>query len=289
MLKERVRDSLSRHRAVWLLLLVVRNLEEHHAIAAASAIAFDAFLSLVPLTAILGFALYRVHQSAALEGALGPLGRLLPHGVGELVGHEFLRLSSGSAAILAPVSLGAFVWVLSAGVSTAMYVFEVSFATTPRPWWKRRLLALGFVIGATVVLALVGATTLSISALWDLRVRPVVAIVVSSLTVLGLVTAFLRLSIPRRPGRRFLPGALLTVILWLLSSGAFSWYVVRLSRFTTLYGNLATVAVLLVWLWLLALSLLVGGELNHELAIGREREARETGEGTAESAEAPRR
>lgn len=273
-----MRDSLSRHRAGGLLLVVLRNLEAHHAVAFASAIAFDAFLSLVPLTAMAGFALYRLHQGAVLEGALGPLGGLLPHGVGELVGHEFLRLSAGSAALLAPLSVLVFLWVTSAGVSTAMYVFEAVFATSPRPWWRRRLLALGFVIGATSILALVGAAMISVSALFDLRLRPAVAIVVSSITVLALVTWFLRLSIPRRPGRRFLPGALLTVMLWLISSGAFSWYVVRLSRFTTLYGNLATVAVLLVWLWILALALLIGGELNHELELEKTRES------TAESA-----
>jgi membrane protein len=56
-----------------------------------------------------------------------------------------------------------------------------------------------------------------------------------------------------------------TMVLWVLASALFSMYVATLSRYATLYGSLAAVAIFLFWLWLLALSLLVGGEVNAQL------------------------
>jgi membrane protein len=70
-------------------------------------------------------------------------------------------------------------------------------------------------------------------------------------------------SIPGR--RRLAPGVAVTVVLWTLVSGLFSFYVSTLSRYATLYGGLAAVAIFLFWLWLLSLALLVGGEVNAQL------------------------
>ena len=56
--------------------------------------------------------------------------------------------------------------------------------------------------------------------------------------------------------------AALTVVLWLLVSGSFSLYVSTLARYSRFYGGLATVVVLLIWLWLMAFALLAGGGLN---------------------------
>jgi membrane protein len=61
------------------------------------------------------------------------------------------------------------------------------------------------------------------------------------------------------------PGAVLTVALWSVVSALFSVYVARLARYATFYGSLATAAIFLFWLWLLALALFVGGELNARL------------------------
>jgi membrane protein len=85
--------------------------------------------------------------------------------------------------------------------------------------------------------------------------------------LVGLVAAFFRIAIrrPRLPQRRVVPGAMVTVLLWALCSMLFSVYVAELAQYATLYGNLATVAILMLWLWLLSMSLIVGGEVNAEL------------------------
>ena len=86
-------------------------------------------------------------------------------------------------------------------------------------------------------------------------------------TGVAVLAAFYRFSVAHaRPvRRRVLPGALLATALIVVVSSAFSLYVATLASYTVYYGGLAAIAVLLVWLWLLSLSILVGAELNSQL------------------------
>lgn len=84
---------------------------------------------------------------------------------------------------------------------------------------------------------------------------------------IGGLCAFYRFAVahPRRVRRRVLPGAALAVALWSVVSWGFGLYLRTLASYTVYYGSLAAVAVLLVWLWLVSLSILVGAELNAQL------------------------
>lgn len=62
------------------------------------------------------------------------------------------------------------------------------------------------------------------------------------------------------------PGGLVGAVLWLVSSAAFFWYVTTgLEKYGETYGALASVVVLILWLFLSSLAILIGGELNAEL------------------------
>lgn len=78
---------------------------------------------------------------------------------------------------------------------------------------------------------------------------------------------FYRHAVRRPPHvkRRYWPGAFLALGAWLGISWAFGAYVRTLGSYSVYYGSLAVVAVLLVWLWLTALCLLIGAELNIQL------------------------
>src|SRR5262245_52213802 len=133
MVAERLVDGILKTRVGRAIYGLVDNLDRHHATLAASAMAFDAFLSLVPLAAFAGFILGRLHETGDL--VLSPLLKTAPPPVKALVEEAFIRLHDNNSAVLAPVSLGAFLWVSSAGLSTAMSVFEAVFHSPPRPWW----------------------------------------------------------------------------------------------------------------------------------------------------------
>jgi membrane protein len=61
-------------------------------------------------------------------------------------------------------------------------------------------------------------------------------------------------------------GAIVTVVLWVLATLGFSYYVGNFGRYGALYGTFATLVVLLLWLYLMALAFLYGAELDAELA-----------------------
>lgn len=271
--------ALSSHPRGRALKRLYHNLDRHHAVLAASAMAFDAFLSLIPLAAFAGFLVYRVRQGAsALVTVVGPIVDAAPRPVQALVNSEFIRLSEMGAAALPPISVLVFVWVTSAGMSTGMGVFEATFSAHERPWYRRRLVAIGLVFASIAAFVAAGGITLLIVSLFHglgPLVSKVLAMTVPGTILFVLLYAFFHFALPvedrYRKGRRVIPGVLLTLALWSVISYGFSLYVARLSRYATLYGSLAAVAILLFWLWLLSLALLIGGEVNAEL----EREARE--------------
>jgi membrane protein len=265
MLGEKIRDLLLRYRAGRALLLLVHNLDIHHAPVAASAMAFDAFLSLVPLAAFAGYVLSAFHESG--DVLLGPILRTSPGPVADLVYGAVRRLSDDSTTAIAPVSIVAFLWTSSAGLSTAMYVFEAAFQSPPRPWWWRRGIAILLVLVSVGIVAVVTGLSIGVSML-SITAGAVFAVVVPSATVIGMLLGFFRIAVRRSKvfrRRRALPGVFITVVLWSILSALFSFYVTTLSRYATLYGGMAAVAIFLFWLWLLALALLVGGEVNAQL------------------------
>ena len=68
---------------------------------------------------------------------------------------------------------------------------------------------------------------------------------------------------PRRAGAW--PGAVTATVLWLAASALFSWYVSTFGSYNETYGSVAAMAVLMMWLWLSAFAVLIGGEVNAEL------------------------
>jgi membrane protein len=73
------------------------------------------------------------------------------------------------------------------------------------------------------------------------------------------------------PRWRFLTlGAVIAVLVWLAASGAFAWYVASFGSYDKTWGSLAAVIIMLVWIWLSAVVLLFGAEVNAELERSRE-------------------
>ncbi len=260
---ERTIKSTSLGRGLWRLVV---NLDHHHAGSVANSMAFDAFLSLIPLLALAGWVLDRLHRQSG-DTLLLALLKGAPDPIQKLADTEFLRLSEGGLAALPPISLVAFMWVCSSGLSTAIGEFEVIFHAPPRGYWSRRAIAIGSVVASLALYSLVTIATLFVASALGPAGAKVIAVALPALVSVLVVVAFFRIAV-RRPGairRRVWPGALVTVVLWTLLSGGFSLYVSTLSRYVTLYGGLATVAILLFWLWLLSLALLIGGEVNAQL------------------------
>ncbi len=113
----------------------------------------------------------------------------------------------------------------------------------------------------------IGGTAVTI---WDIAKWPVLVVFVS------FIFSLLYWASPnvKHPGFRWLsPGGVFAVLVWLIASAAFAFYVTNFSSYNKTYGALAGVIVFLVWLWLSNTALLLGAEFNAELERGRQIEA----------------
>jgi membrane protein len=245
-------------KRLWAFVLV---LDEHDATGAASAMAFHAFFSLVPLFALAGWAMHRLLQTDAT--AFEPLFRFTPTAVAKLADSQIMRLSEETESVLPPLSVIGFLWLCSGGLSQTMHQFEKVFGCPPRSWLRRRGLALLFVVVALIVVALAVALGIELY-----RLGPLGGLAARwALPFLGLwllVGMFFRYATRRHEGTspRGFVGALVTLTCWGVLSAGFSAYVRQIANYSQFFGGVATIAVLLFWLWLMSLALLIGGEVN---------------------------
>ncbi len=156
-----------------------------------------------------------------------------------------------------------------------------------RPIWKLRpamllvtlitvvltaLVALGLVVSGPAASAVGDAIGLGSTAVtaWNIAKWPVL------LAFVVLIVALLYYATPnvKQPKFRWISiGAVLAIVVWILASAAFGFYVANFSSYNKTYGSLAGVIVFLLWLWITNLALLFGAELDAELERGRQLQA----------------
>jgi membrane protein len=156
-----------------------------------------------------------------------------------------------------------------------------------RPVWKLRpvmllvtfvsvllvaVVALGLVVSGPVAQKVGDAIGLGSTAVtvWNIAKWPVM------LAIVVFIVALLYYATPnvKQPKFRWLSiGALVAIVVWVVASAAFGFYVSNFSSYNKTYGSLAGVIVFLLWLWLTNIALLFGAELDAELERGRELQA----------------
>jgi membrane protein len=103
--------------------------------------------------------------------------------------------------------------------------------------------------------------------IWDIAKWPVLVVFMS------VILAILYYAGPnvRQPGFRWVTlGSVFAVVMWIVVSALFAFYVANFSSYNKTYGALASVIVFLVWLWLTNVVILFGAELNAEIERGRQ-------------------
>ncbi len=124
----------------------------HNATDAASSMAFNFFLSLVPLLIMVGFVLGNFVRKRGVDAFIGPVLDTVPPTSAEIIRHELERLAGGSTASVAPIGIAGFLWLTSNGTHHVMDVFERAVLAQKRSWLKQRLIALGTVVGGLLVI-----------------------------------------------------------------------------------------------------------------------------------------
>ena len=154
-----------------------------------------------------------------------------------------------------------------------------------RPFWKLRplqmlvtlamivllvVIALGLVLTGPIVDAVAGpiGSATPRSTVWNIAKWPVlIALFVADDRVLYYASP----NVKMRGFKWITPGSLVALVVWVVASAAFAFYVANFGSYNKTYGSLADSIVLLIWMWITNLAILFGHQLNAE----RERSARD--------------
>ena len=162
----------------------VDGLRTHNALEAAAAIAFWFFLSLLPLLVLLGFLVGLVARSRGVDALLTPVLDVAPGTAEDILRRELERMA-GSTASVAPLGVVGFLWTASSGLHNLMDVFEIAAKVDPRPWWKQRTIALGWVLLGLATGCLLAWLLVNVDSVLHADDPPALAPVVATATPIG--------------------------------------------------------------------------------------------------------
>jgi membrane protein len=245
---------------------------------------FPALIALVSIVGVFGDPVTTTRKLTEIVTAVGP-STAADTFSGPI---ESITSNRGTAGILFFVGLGVALWSASGYVGAFMRASNIVYETPEgRPFWKLRplqilvtlamvvllaLLALSLVLTGPIVDEVAGPLGVSDAATtaWDIAKWPVMlAVVILMIAVLYHASPNVKL-----PGFKWVtPGAVVAVVIWLVASALFAFYVASFGSYDKTYGALGGVVVLLIWLWITNLALLLGLEMNAERERNRELEA----------------
>ncbi|HEX2272984.1 MAG TPA: YihY/virulence factor BrkB family protein [Acidimicrobiales bacterium] len=272
-----------------VLKRTVREFKEDELVDRAAALTYYGVLAIFPAILALVSVLGLVGQSAT-QPLVDNLGKVAPGPAKDIftTAIQNLQKSRGAGGVLFLVGLGLALWSASGYVAAFMRASNAIYEVEEgRPIWKKLPVRLGVTLVLVVLLAIsalavvltgglakqagslfgIGETALKV---WDIAKWPVLVLIVS------LMFALLYWASPnvKQPGFRWLsPGGIVAVVVWLVVSAAFAFYVANFGSYNKTYGALAGVIIFLVWLWLSNIAVLLGAEFNAELERGRQIEA----------------
>jgi membrane protein len=264
----------------WFAILrrVKAEVKEDNVTLLAAGVAFYAMLAIFPAIIAVVTVYGMVADPNQVETQVGEFARSLPSGADELLTEQLQNVTQAgrqSLSIGLAVSLLAVLWSASSGVQGLVKSLNLVYdERESRGFLKLRglslLLTLGAIVVAVVALALITVFPAVIDDLGLGQAGELAASiarwVVLALLVLVALAVVYRLAPDRASPRwRWVSwGAVVALVVWLLGSVGFSWYVDNFGKYNQTYGALAAVIVLLLWLFLSAFAVLLGAELDAE-------------------------
>ncbi len=262
-----------------ILWRTYQQIDEDRLLATAAGVVFFGLLAVFPaITALVSS--YGLFADPSTIGAnLQALALMLPEGSFQIVQDQITRvLAKGNTALGATFlfGLGLAIWSANAGVKAIIDALNVVYdEREKRSFVRLNLLALAFTTGGIAALLLmVGAVVAFPLALDHLGLGPKSQLIASlarwPLLFVALVVALgilYRFGPSRRSPRwEWLSvGTLAAAACWILGSSLFSWYLSNFGNYSATYGSLGAAIGLMMWMWMSAIIVLCGAELNSEI------------------------
>jgi membrane protein len=239
---------------------------------------FYGLLALFPaITALVSsYALFA--DAGTISGHLASLAGFMPASAFGIITEQVGRIvtgTTGNLTIAFAVGLAVAIWSANAGVKAVIDALNVAYGVKERrSFIVLNAVSLAFTVGAiaAMLLAFAAIVVLPVALSYlpfggtALAVRwlrwPALAV------LLLLALAFLYRFGPDHLHARWhwiTPGAVFAAFAWIASSALLSWYLANFADYNETYGSLGAAIGLMMWMWLSAIVVLMGAELNAEL------------------------
>jgi membrane protein len=232
---------------------------------------FPMFLFLLSLIGI-----FAGPSSELRESILSTLGRMAPGSASGLVQSVVSETTKASSGIKVGAGILGALWAASAGMSAVMVSLNVVHKVTEtRPWWRQKLsaIALTVALAALIIMALalvlygrkIGdliATQFGLDDLFTVTWQAVQWILPFAAMFLAFSAVYYFAPNIKDAWHWVTPGAALGVVIWLVASMGFRFYLHFFNSYSATYGSLGAVVILLLWLYITGFAILIGAELN---------------------------
>lgn len=192
---------------------------------------------------------------------------------------EQLRNNSGAGSLVAVIGIVLAVWSASGYVAAFIRAANAVYDMPEgRPVWKILPVRVGVTV-VLMILAVAGSVIVVFSggvarqagsalgvgdtalAVWSVAKWPVLVVLV---TVMIAILYWASPNAKVKGFRWITPGSFLALVIWMIASAGFAFYVANFASYNKTYGTMAGVIVFLVWLWISNLAILLGLEFDAE-------------------------
>jgi membrane protein len=257
-------------------------------LALAAGVVFYGLLALFPAVTALVSSYALFANVSTVNSHLATIASLMPASAFKIVDEQVTRIVTRGVGDLGAaffIGLGLAIWSANAGVKAIIDSLNICYGVKERRGFiKLNAVSLAFtvsaIVGLLLAIAAVVVLPLVLSYLHAGRYGEF-AIAWLRWPVLLLMLLF-GLAMLYRFGpdlddakwRWISPGAAFAAAAWLAGSALLSWYLANFANYDATYGSLGAAIGLMMWLWMTAIVVLVGAELNSEIDA-EERAARE--------------
>lgn len=262
----------------------VRRLLEHisadHISAYAAQVSFFMVISAIPLFTMM-IPLIRFLVPMSESSITNVVLSLMPNSpeLQSFISSILSDVFTNATGTIISISVLSTLWAASKGIySMQMGLNSVAEVRETRNYFVRRFFAIGYTIGFvfilffTIGILLFGNKIQLVFEYWFPLLVHFTSLIVLFRNGLSFVlfTSFFVIIFTLLPNQRFrfwrqIPGAAFAAIGWMIFSKIYSVYVDQLARFSYLYGSLAAIILLMLWLYICMYIVLVGAELNKML------------------------
>jgi membrane protein len=262
-----------------ILVRVYQNISSHRILAIAAGVTFYGLLAVFPAIAALVSVCGLFIDPTTIASQLNRLAAVLPGGAIDVVREQTDRVASqghGALGLAFAFGLAIALWSANAGTKALFDALNVVYdEREKRGFIKLNAVSLLFTCGAILFLLLASAAVIALPAALralglgggkEAFARVITAPLLFAILALGLAVLYRYGPSRDEPRWRWISwGSASASVVWVAASMLFSWYAANFGTFNKTYGSLGAVIGFMTWIWLSAIVILVGGELNAEM------------------------